>query len=93
MAKKKCTCGANNHISCPSCSAFKIYFGIKREFQHLFTDKDRCWYSKLKQDYQPLQERVDKLETAYLKSRFLNKLNSIIIYDNSTKKEVAKIRL
>lgn len=96
---KKCTCGANNKITCPNCSELKMVILLKNGNSDLklvsSTGKkvNPVWYNHLSKNRKNANTLVNAMYRRFQNSTYADKTNKISFYSNSTGDLIQSIKI
>ncbi|TDQ22776.1 hypothetical protein [Tenacibaculum caenipelagi] len=96
---KKCSCGANNKITCPNCSELKMVILLKNGFSHLKLNSNGgkkvnpVWYNHLSKNRKNENTLVNAMYRRFKESIYANAANKVNFYSNTTGQLITSISL
>lgn len=97
---KKCTCGAENKITCPNCSELKMVILLKNGFSHLklptrngYRRANPVWYNHLSKNRKDFNVLVNAMFRRFQTSKYINATNKVNFYNNATGELVTSIKV
>lgn len=96
---KKCTCGANNKITCPNCSELKMVILLKNGNSDLKLvlgsgkKVNPVWYNHLSKNRKSVNILVNAMYRRFQNSIYAGKANKISFYSNTTGDLIQSIKL
>ncbi|MEQ3501111.1 hypothetical protein ABMY20_15255 [Tenacibaculum sp. SSH1-16] len=92
---KKCNCGKENKITCPTCSVLKMVIMLKNKQHHLKLEgpngkrSNPVWYNHLSKNRKSFNDLIDGMIRRFnKKTEYTSVTNKLLFYDNKTKKLV-----
>lgn len=95
--KKKCNCGAENKITCPNCSDFKMVILLKNGNNHLKLKghngkmNNPVWYNHLSKNTKDINLIANSMYKRFQKSIYANSANFLHFYSNTSGKLLMKV--
>ncbi|PKH51408.1 hypothetical protein CXF68_12270 [Tenacibaculum sp. Bg11-29] len=96
---KKCTCGANNKITCPNCSELKMVILLKHGNNDLKIAGNGgrkfnpVWYNHLSKNRKKANLLVNAMFRRFEQSKYANATNKVNFYSNITGDLVTSIKV